>query len=258
MLSRWPAFHTFAGKVYGGLRPAVVAERLFGTRVREWEWSGRHRNDAGDWDDSRFPDYWSSYEHRHRVVLADLIAGFTPLSRVLEIGSNCGPNLYGLARRFPDAEFFGVDINSRAIEQGREMFAAEGIGNVHLDRKRADELEHFADGFFDVVFTDAVLIYIGRDKIAGVLREMLRVARKGLVLLERQDFDPEAAGGRRSLGFKYHDLWVRDYAKLIEGMETGAQVSVTRVTGDVWPDRGWQENGAFIEVRLPATETSDE
>jgi len=231
-------------------------ERIIGTRAREHEWatlhyykssdlSGKHYDKRDEW----VLDYWDSRDHSHRTFLLEKIAGFSPVSSVLEIGCNCGPNLYLVARRFPDSQIHGIDINPVAIQKGRELFAAAGITNVNLSVHKADELGQFPDKSFDVVFTDAVLIYIGRDKIRKVIAEMVRVARKGLVLLERYNFGPEQRDPY-GLGIRRNDLWLRNYATLIKQFAPGAQAQITRVTADIWPDKGWQETGAIIEVRL--------
>ena len=92
-------------------------------------------------------------EQRVKFFLRNFLE-FSP-SSVLEIGSNCGPNLYILARRFPDAELKGIDINSDAVQKGNEWFSDEHISNVKLMVGKADDLQQFQDKSFDVVFTDA-------------------------------------------------------------------------------------------------------
>jgi SAM-dependent methyltransferase len=256
LLSKWPALYNLASTIYSNLKFPLIMERIIGTKARERQWATRHQHRGSDWGNTHRSqseewvlDYWDSRDHSHRAFLLEKIAGFSPISSVLEIGCNCGPNLYLIARRFPESRIRGIDINPAAIQKGRELFAGAGITNVSLSVNKANELGQFPDKSFDVVFTDAVLIYIGRDKIRKVIAEMVRVARKGLVLLERYDFGPEHRDPY-GLGIRRHDLWLRNYATLVKQFAPGAQVQITRVTGDIWPDQGWQETGALIEVRL--------
>jgi ubiquinone/menaquinone biosynthesis C-methylase UbiE len=263
LLSKWPALFNLAAKVYvnlSHLRFSLIMERVIGTRAREREWATLHYYKSSDLSDKHYDkrdewvlDYWDSRDHSHRAFLLEKIAGFSPVSSVLEIGCNCGPNLYLVARRFPESRIYGIDINPAAIQKGRELFAGEGITNVTLSVNKADELGQFPDKNFDVVFTDAVLIYIGRDKIRQVITGMVRVARKGLVLLERYDFGPENRDPY-GLGVRRHDLWLRNYAILLKQFAPEAQIHITRVNADIWPDKGWQETGAFIEVNLVSGE----
>ncbi len=190
LLRKWPFLYSLVVKIYGNLSLYLIAEHIIGTRAREREWARRHLRPGSDWnstahageDNEWVLSYWDSRDHRHRPFLLEKVADFAPLSSVLEIGCNCGPNLYLIAKRFPDIEIQGIDINPMAVQRGNERFAQEGISNVKLSVGKADELRQFQDKGFDIVFTDAVLIYIGRDKIQRVIKEMVRVARKGLIL----------------------------------------------------------------------------
>jgi ubiquinone/menaquinone biosynthesis C-methylase UbiE len=259
LLSKWPVLYNLAGKIYANLshlKFSLIAERIIGTRAREHEWEKLHYYYSSEMSGKRYdkkdewvPDHWDSSSHSHRAFLLEKIASFSPISSVLEIGCNCGPNLYLIARRFPGSRIRGIDINSEAIQKGRELFTEAGITNVSLSVNKADELGQFPDKSFDVVFTDAVLVLIGRDKIRKVIAGMVRVARKGLVLVERYDFGPEKQD-HYGLGIRRNGYWLRNYTTLLKQFAPGAQVQMTRVTENIWPDKGWQETGAIIEVNL--------
>jgi ubiquinone/menaquinone biosynthesis C-methylase UbiE len=228
---------------------------VVGTRAIEQHWAKRHLRKGNDWANPRYagsPDewvmsYWESRDHSHRRTLVDKIAARYPFTSILEIGCNCGPNLYLLAKRFPDVNITGIDINPRAIEKGRELLASEGITNVELIVAKADELGRFPDKSFDVVFTDATLIYIGPDKIAGVLQELLRVTRKTLVLMEMQP----RHRNKTDKSDEYHlGLWLRDYRALLQQFIPVGGIRISPVTKDIWDETGWNESGAIIEADL--------
>ena len=234
----------------------LIAERIVGTRAREREWAKRHRHKGNDWSnrgcsgkDEWVLGYWDSRNHGHRPFLLEKIADFSPISSILEIGCNCGPNLHMIAQKFPGIEIQGIDINPVAIQKGKELFAADGISNVRLSVGKADELERFQDNSFDVVFTDAVLIYIGRDRIQRVIKEMLRIAGKGLILVEQHIFKSDNKT-RNSLGIRPYGLWQRDYTALLKQFVTGEQIRITKITEDMWADPEWQRTGAIIQVTL--------
>lgn len=259
-LKRWPILFRLVEKVYFALKPVRIKEVFLGTGAREKEWASRHLSKGSNWtgkqyagdDDEWVMGYWDSRDHPHRPFLIKKIAPFAPFSSILEIGANCGPNLYLLAQRFPDVEMVGVDINPRAVEKGNELLAAEGVSNVRLLVAKADELGQFQDKSFDVVFTDAVLIYIGPDKIKNVVQDMLRVARRALILMERQSFE-SSGKDPHGLGVSHNDLWLRDYTVLFKQFVPEEQMAITKITGDIWPDSthlGWQETGVFVEVNL--------
>lgn len=252
LLRRWHTLYNFVRKIYFALKPVHLMELLVGTRARERGWATRHlrkgEQEHDDWDkgsDDWIKSYWDSQNHSHRPFLIERISKFYPNS-ILEIGCNCGPNLYLLAKKFPDTVIRGIDINPLAVQKGTEWLAQEGLSNVKLLEGKADELEQFQDKSFDVVFTDAVLIYIGPDKIKEVIRDMVRITRRTLILVEwhseYQRKDPEG------LGVYYLGNWKRDYVALLKQFVREEQIHVTKITEDVWLDRAWKDVGAVIEV----------
>ena len=171
-------------------------------------------------------------------------AKLAPGDTVLEIGSNAGQNLFLLAQRFPEARFYGIDINSRFIEAGRNWLADNGITNVSLTVKRADRVSDFADQSFDIVFTDATMMYIGPDKIRRLLREMKRVACKAILMnewhLER------ANSANPSLWYDLH--WVHNYRLLLEGLVPPDKISIAKLPEELWGAGGWEEYGSLVEI----------
>lgn len=146
-LRRWPTLYHFVSSICAFMSPLHLRELLFSTRVREEWWATRHLHKGNDWnnrqhvgeDDEWVMSYWDSSNHSHRSLLMEKISGYSHGS-ILEIGCNCGPNLYLITKRFPDIEAQGIDINPRAIEKGNKLFASEGSSNVKLSVGKAQEL----------------------------------------------------------------------------------------------------------------------
>jgi SAM-dependent methyltransferase len=136
---------------------------------------------AGEHDEAK--QFWAGYGvkswYRDRKpwagVLAQLVRDLGARS-VLEFGCNVGRNLAAIAEHCPGVELTGIDINQAAISAGREK--------TGLDLRVADErgLAAFADGAFDLVFCVSVLDHIA--DVAEVCRELVRVARRHLFLME--------------------------------------------------------------------------
>jgi hypothetical protein len=255
LLQKSPRLSSFVAKVYSysALKLRYMQERLLGTRLAEKEWATRHLRGGSDWNstqhlgdnDGWLKAYWESRDHSHRQFLLEHITKFSPVSSILEIGCNCGPNLYLLARKFPEAEIVGIDINPAAVQKGNEWFAREGIKNVRLLVGKADDLGQFEDQRFDIVFTDAVLIYIGPDKIKKVIQGALRVTRKALVLFEWHSFG--AAANPRGV---YVGHWMRDYTALLKESVPEENIHATKMPEELWADRSWQEYGGVVVADL--------
>ena len=253
ILKDYPRFYKILQIIYR--KTLELIERLFGTKIQERRWARRHLLEENDWNNPEYSgkkdgwvlSYWASRGHGHRQFLLGEIEKFLPFSTVLEIGSNCGPNLYLLAKRFPRAEVVGIDINKRAIEIGKRAFDESGISNVELLVGTADELSRFRDKKFDIVFTDAVLMYIGPDRINKTIGEMLRIAKKGIILLEQHIEDRRDS---RGLGLYQFGFWQRNYKRLLRQFVPEERVHFAKIPEELWKDANWMKSGYVIQVRL--------
>jgi len=233
-----------------------LRDRFLGTTAQERYWRNRHRHKNDDWNDtSQFwhnrdwaKSYWSSISHPHRQFLLKHINRLAPFNNLLEIGANCGPNLYILAKKFPQSAFRGIDINPAAVEFGQKHFEKLGIHNVNLEVGRADQLDKFSDKSFDIIITDAVLIYIAPDKIKRVIQDMIRVSRKALVFLEQhQEF---LRKDNRGLGAYQFGLWQRNYRRLLGQFLPQEKIKLTKLPPKLWPDKNWSQAGYVIKAFL--------
>jgi ubiquinone/menaquinone biosynthesis C-methylase UbiE len=95
------------------------------------------------WDSMRMEDTFAPYE----AALDQL--GAVP-ARVLDVGTGTGAGALTLARRFPEAEIFGVDLSEAMLEQARRNTSPELLDRVTYQRGDAAALP-FPDASFDLV-----------------------------------------------------------------------------------------------------------
>jgi ubiquinone/menaquinone biosynthesis C-methylase UbiE len=212
-----------------------LLDKIFGSKVDEKYWQFRHIFGRRKWAEECFSE--ESLDHPHRSLMIDKIVSYVPIKTLLEIGCASGPNLYLLAQKLSGAELCGIDISKKAIETGNELLGKEGISNVKLYVDKADELGQFSDNSFDIVFTDAILIYVSPDKINKVIREMLRVARKAVVLCE-QHTERE---------WFYNDKWIHNYRELLSKLVSPEKILFTKIPPQVWGG-DWGKYGYIIEA----------
>ncbi len=220
-----------------------MEQRVLGTRVQEWIWKTRHIYKGSNW----VKGYCGSIDHPHRQLLIDKVVSYAPFESVLEIGCNTGPNLFLLAEMFPEAQLYGMDINSRAIKEGKRWFEEMGIKTVLLSTGKADRLNKFRDASIDVVFTDAVLIFIGPDRIEKAIEEMKRVARKAIILNEWHR-ESNSKGGERGLWLD--GRWIYDYGLLLVHFFPPDNVRIKKLPTGLWGGGDWEEFGVTIEVSI--------
>jgi SAM-dependent methyltransferase len=235
--------------------------------ITDEEWATRHLSEE-NWAEN----YWKSRDDPHRFFLIEKICKYVPINHILEIGCASGPNLYHIAKKFPEADVRGIDISPVAAQKGNEWFKQAGFSNVKLEVGKAQNLKQFADKTFDVVFTDAVLIYISPDEIKQTIKEMLRIGRIVVlnewhtfnkwrafllntfyyfksILFAKQQFKTVKFSlmPKVSLGL-FVGHWVRDYGVLFKEFVPKERIRITKLPNELWKDKNWQRWGAIIEV----------
>jgi ubiquinone/menaquinone biosynthesis C-methylase UbiE len=118
---------------------------------------------------------------------------FGPVTSVLDVGAGTGRALKKLKDRWPDARVIGVE----PVDALREVGHKNGLLPTQLISGDALHLD-FADNSFDYVIETGVLHHIAEPGLA--VREMARVARKGLMISDTNNI---GQGGAASRAIKY-------------------------------------------------------
>jgi ubiquinone/menaquinone biosynthesis C-methylase UbiE len=118
-------------------------------------------------------------------------------------------------------------------------FAARNIP-VSLSVCKAEDLSSFSDKSIDVIFTDALFIYIGPDKIEKVIKEFIRVAKKVMIFNEWHS---------EGLTPIYNDHWIYNYEKMFVKFVSKNSIQITKIPAELWGG-DWTEYGHIIEVKL--------
>lgn len=225
----------------------LLERHSFGRFLEEWRWRRKKhfKEDFNSW-------FRQSVAEPHRELLAERVLIGRPAS-VLEFGCYAGQNLHVISGRDANVVLMGVDINREAVEAGRSLFRRESRNSVQLLTVGEQSLSTIKSGSYDVVMTDATLMYFGPSLIAGVLSELIRIARHGLVLSEWH-----ASGkGETAQSHFVFGQWVHDYETLLRSMVPTSQVSVNPYPKECWGDANWWTYGNLIEVKFNPGRQSD-
>ena len=115
-------------------------------------------------------------------------------NRILDIGPGSALTAVALALRFPQASFTGADPDPKAVEKARQRIARHQIGNIDIIEARRNGRLPFDAGSFDKVVCVLTLHDRLPDEKVGIVKEMIRVLRRGGTL-HIADYDkPETAG----------------------------------------------------------------
>lgn len=124
-------------------------------------------------------------------------------SRLMEMGTNLANQLRSL-ERVGFENLYGVEIQKHVVEEVRKNYPQFGI----LQSPGQDI--PFKNEYFDLVFTNNVLIHISPSDISDVMDEMYRVSKRWIFGIEY--FAPEFT----EINYRGHTnlLWKADYASL--------------------------------------------
>ena len=90
--------------------------------------------------------------------------------RVLELGSASGGNLIPMAVNLPGAEFVGVDLSRRQVDDARAVIGGMGLRNIRIEQASILEIDG-SWGEFDYILCHGVYSWVDggvRDKILQV------------------------------------------------------------------------------------------
>jgi len=171
-------------------------------------WSGAFGKDYTE--RNRFSDYEEYnqfYIDRFGSGRAELnarhLADLPKQSRFLEVGCNIGNQLFGL-QHDGFSQLYGVELQLDAV-----VAAHTERPELNVVQGSAFDIP-FKDGFFDIVFTNNVLIHISPDDLGKVMDEMVRTS--GQYIWGFEYFAPEIVEvpyrGNTDL------LWKADYGQL--------------------------------------------
>jgi len=96
-------------------------------------------------------------------------------ARVLELGCAAGANLIPMAAAFPEAEFVGVDLSEKQIEEGVKTITAAGLNNISLQQENIVNIDG-SWGKFDYIIAHGLFSWVPEQ----VQDHILRICRENL------------------------------------------------------------------------------
>lgn len=104
-------------------------------------------------------------------------AKIEPDQHILDIGCGTGTLVVRLKRQYPSAQVVGIDPDPKVLRRARTK-ATRAAVSVQLDKGFADELP-YKDKSFDRVFSSFMFHHLNEQERENMLREVLRVLRRG-------------------------------------------------------------------------------
>jgi SAM-dependent methyltransferase len=118
---------------------------------------------------SHFERFSAGWKQGQTIRILDVATGSADIPRAI---------LQWAQRKGFDVRVVGIDLHAKTLSEAR----SESNGDIRLRLARADALRlPFADASFDYAVTNMFLHHLDDDQVVVVLREMARVARRGIV-----------------------------------------------------------------------------
>jgi len=183
-------------------------------------------------------DHYWNLGHKHREMLIEILKA-CQFSKVCEIGCACGANLYKIKKVFPWVSISGCDLSEDAIKTARRI-------DTKADFRVGSATDiPFKDKSFDLVITDACLIYIDCKNISRVISEIRRIGSGGKVLFV--EFHSENWLKRMGLLFSRYTAY--NYIKILN-KHNFKNIKTVKITKDKWPSKIWSLYGYIITADI--------
>lgn len=122
--------------------------------------------DSREFNEFYVKRYGIGKDQMNQAILKDIPKD----ARILEVGANVGNQLESL-RRIGFKNLYGIELQASVVAKAKKLHP-----EVNIIQGSAFDLP-FKDGFFDLVFTNNVLIHISPNDIEKVINEMYRVSK---------------------------------------------------------------------------------
>lgn len=143
------------------------------TQVAFWKgefgekYSSRNTFDYKSWNQW----YLDNYGKDKEAMNLDFLSEMNKESKVLEVGSNVGQQLYCL-KQGGFQNLFGVELQPNAVAECRQRFS-----DLNVLVGSGFDLP-FKDEYFDMVYTSGVLIHIAPENLPKIMSEVVRCSKE--------------------------------------------------------------------------------
>lgn len=173
----------------------------------------------------------------HRPKLISFILTHIPdLSSALEVGSGAGQNLVLLKQNAPHVVCEGLEINTRAVKHSMTKIRKE---QLDIFIHRGDAITCLGAKVYDIIFTDAVLLYKSPKNLPSFIDALLEKSLKGVIFYEQfTEHEPF-----------YNDKWVHSMTQL--KLIYDERFEVHEVV-DLWRGEDWENYGKIVFIKKGA------
>jgi len=152
---------------------------------------------------------------------------------IMEVGCQWGENLKVIKEDYPDKKVIGIDINKYILDESQNYLYV-----IELKQGDVKKLD-LPDNSVDIVFTEALFCMLNFKEVETGLKELIRVAKKYIFLVEL-----DTCGRMELVGLRTGANWIELFGEL------GIKATKRRLTKKEWKVEPWFSNGYLITAKL--------
>jgi SAM-dependent methyltransferase len=219
-------------KIFRSIKRKI--DKYLGSYLDKLIWKYRHRV-RNDWEEGYVDE--KTNNHRHRKLLLDIFKK-KKIINLFEIGTGNGANLIFFAKEMYETEFFGIDLNKKAIQIGKKIININEFKNVRIEIGDIEDIENICKKKYEYILCDAVLMYFNPEKVRIIINKLIEKAEKGILLCEQH----EKGGG-------YYDHWRHDYESILNKLNNKIEYKIINIQDKFW-DNDWIKYGKIIDINI--------
>ena len=196
-----------------------------------------------------------------RGVLLEAMFRTSSFSSVLEVGCGYGQNFWFLKRLLPNLKVTGVERGKELTLESKLIAEQLKLKKINFVTGDASKKLPFEDDTFDCSVLSAALLYVTADQIKDLLKEIIRVTKKKIFILEQhqedkfysqQDLGVWVSKGDTGLGY-----WLRDYKNLLCAFPELDILEIKKVPKPRFLGESWSDTAHLFVVEIAPKVSSD-
>jgi ubiquinone/menaquinone biosynthesis C-methylase UbiE len=187
----------------------------------------------------------STLDLPHRKILLKymkMMFNFDSPIDVLDVGGGVGSNVINCAGQFTNCSFQVLEIQKKAIEVGQAFANSKKMSNIQFTQADV-RFYNFQNDKYDLIFVDAVFLYLNDIESKLLLRNLIRSSKKYIIIV---DFNFTNRFLRTT--YRIRDGYIHNFYKSLSS-ESIRKIKISKIEESGFTGR-WNHFGSIIEIEI--------
>ncbi len=232
----------------------LLERYLIGTFINETIWKYKHflnknfRKEVNN----------DGINNMSQIQIVKTIKKFNNVNSLIDIGFGLGVDLKAIRKNFKFFHLYGIDINFQMVSDLKVHFKKNNDNRTTLYQSSVYNLAQIQDKQADILLSNAVLMFIGPDKIHKAIKEFERVTNK-IIILNEYNYDKtinKISKEEKKLLFGSNEMyykggrWIYNYKKLFEDLIPNVSIKTFPSKKNCHVKDDWSIFGSLLVIEL--------